>query len=127
MREVTNSTIEQVDGLMIRIAEVMDGLKAENIIALDLRGVADLADFFLIATTRSVAQMRNIARRIQDNLKLEGIRPVAPIEDESPRWTILDYGDIVVHLFEKEAREHYQLEQVWGDAAETDWRAGTSS
>jgi len=112
------------EALLARVAEIMDELKAENITALDLHGVADVADYFLIATMRSGAQMRTIARKIHDTLKLEGIRPVGPIEDESPKWTILDYGNVVVHLFDKEAREHYQLEQVWGDAQEVDWSVG---
>ncbi|MBI1785792.1 ribosome silencing factor, partial [Candidatus Sumerlaeota bacterium] len=114
----------ELEKRVVQIAGIMDEGKAEEIAILDLRGVTDTADFFIIATVRARTQMRGITHKIYGQLKEEGFKPVAPIEDESPRWTIIDYGHIVVHLFDPEARKLYQLEQVWGDAGEIDWREG---
>ncbi len=122
MIELKNPELETAEGRAAHVAEIMDDLKAEEIVALDMRGVADFADFFLIATMRSASHMRSTARKIHDTLRAEGLRPFQPIEDESPRWTILDYGVVVVHLFDAEARQHYRLDLVWGDAGEFDWR-----
>jgi ribosome-associated protein len=105
-----------------RIAELLDDIKVERIVVLDLREVTDLADFFVIAAVRSSAQMQGVAARVHETLKAEGLRPFVPVEGESSRWTILDYGDVVVHLFDEPTRELYQLEQVWGDAARYPWR-----
>ncbi len=112
----------KIETYAYRIAGILDEMKSEEIVVLDLHGVADFADYFIIATTRSRTQMRGAASKVVEKLKADGFRPVAPIEDESPRWTIIDYGHIVVHLFENEARALYQLEQVWGDAEEVNWR-----
>jgi ribosome-associated protein len=119
--------IDATETRVQRIAQILDDLKSEEILALDLRGVADYADFFLIATMRSRPQMRAACVRISETLKAEGARPFSPPEDESPNWTILDYGDVVVHLFTPDARQHYALEQIWGDAGEFDWRNGAEA
>lgn len=123
--EATDTSMQ----LATRIAQIMDELKSEDIVTLDLRGVADVADCFVIATVNSAPQMKAVAWRIYEKLKAEGVTPVGPIEDESPRWNIIDYSDVVVHLFEADARKLYQLEQVWGDAEELQWnsRAGAWS
>lgn len=99
-----------------RIAQAADSLKAENTVVMDIGEVADFADYFVITTVASAPQMRAMSRRIHDVLREDGFRPVAPVEDDSPRWSILDYGDLVVHIFDPEARETYQLEDLWGDA-----------
>lgn len=103
-------------------AEILDDLKLEEITMLDLRGVTDFTDFFIVATARSRTQMQAGVNRLVEGLKEVGLRPFSPPEDESPKWSVVDYGDFVVHLFEEEARRHYRLEELWGDAIELDWR-----
>lgn len=103
-------------------AEILDDLKLEEITMLDLRGVTDFTDFFIVATARSRTQMQAAVHRLVEGLKEVGLRPFSPPEDESPKWSVIDYGDFVVHLFEEEARRHYRLEELWGDAIELDWR-----
>lgn len=97
------------------IAEAADSLKAENTIVMNIGEVTDFADYFVITTVASAPQMRALTRRIHDALREGGHRTVTPMEDESPRWSVLDYGDIVVHIFDPEARRTYQLEELWGD------------
>lgn len=105
-----------------RAAELLDELKMEDVTVLDLREVTDFTDFFIVATARSHAQMKAGVHRVVDGLKKVGLRPFTPPEDESPKWSVIDYGDFVVHLFEEDARGHYRLEELWGDAVELDWR-----
>lgn len=104
-----------------RIAALLDDQKAEDIVILDLRGVADFADFFVIATARSTSHMRAAAHRLAEALRADRVRPFTPIEDESPNWTVMDYGDVIVHLFEPATREVYRLEDLWADAKPTEW------
>ena len=115
--------MDTVEGRVLRITEILDDVKAEEIVALDLRGVVDFTDFFVIATMRSPMQMRAVAAQVFSLLKTEGVRPFAPIEDESPHWTILDYGSVVIHLFDSDTRRHYRLEELWGDAEPYDWQS----
>jgi ribosome-associated protein len=116
------SNLTTVASRAARTAELLDELKMDDITVLDLRGVTDFTDFFIVATARSNAQMRAAVHRVVDGLKKDGLRPFAPPEDESSKWSVVDYGDFVVHLFEDEARRHYRLEELWGDAVEMDWR-----
>lgn len=123
MVTLKSGTLDDVEARVVRIAEVLDGLKAESILALDLRGVADFTDFFVIATMRSQTQMGAAADQIMASLRTDGVRPFSSPEDESPNWSVLDYGDVVVHLFEPRTRDHYRLEELWGDASEFHWQS----
>jgi len=90
---------------------------AEGIVALDLRGISTVADFFVICTGSSEPQLRAIANSITDTLREEhDIRPSA-VDGRSPsQWVVLDYGDVIVHIFLGEKREFYSLEDLWSDA-----------
>lgn len=110
------ATLGSDEARVAQIAEILADLKAEDICALDLKGICDFTDFFVIATVRSAPQMRAAAEQIADRLKADGVRPFAPPDLESPNWSVLDYGHIVVHLFRAETRAHYRLEELWGDA-----------
>lgn len=108
---------------MTRIAEILDGLKAENIVALDLRGISDIADFFVIATVKSMTQMKAALVLIDEQLRAEGVYPLIKPQLDSPHWDAMDYGPIIVHLFDEETRKHYGLEELWGDAGEFQWQS----
>ncbi len=99
-----------------RLAAILEEMKAEEIVALDMRAIVDYTDFLLIATTRSPAHARAITQAVERALRAEGVRPYLPVEDESPQWVIMDHGDVVVHLMEAQTRRHYRLEGLWGDA-----------
>ena len=122
MTDTNESRLSTVLSRAARAAEILDELKMDEVTVLDLRDVTDFTDFFILATARSNAQMKAAVHRVVDGLKLVGLRPFTPPEDESPKWSVIDYGDFVVHLFEEDARRHYCLEELWGDAAELDWR-----
>ncbi len=90
--------------------------KAENIVALDLRGVASFTDYFLICSGTSTRQVQAIAEAILEKLEEHGTRPLHVEGEVVAQWILIDYGDLVVHVFEQSAREYYDLERLWRDA-----------
>lgn len=95
--------------------------RAEDIILLDLRNLSGVADYFVIATGGADSQLRAIADRIEDGLAEEGQRLWHREGYENGQWIVLDFVDVVCHLFLKEKRDFYQLERLWGDAPRTDY------
>lgn len=91
--------------------------KAFDLIALDLRDIASFTEFFIIASGSNQRQVQAIADDINEKLKAElGSRPVRIEGYNSAEWVLLDYGDFVVHLFNGESREFYDLARLWRDA-----------
>ena len=90
--------------------------KAEDVVALDLRGISSATDYFVLATGNSDIQVRAIAEHIVEELGREGLRPLHVEGLDRGRWVLLDFVDFVVHVFHPLAREFYQLELLWGDA-----------
>jgi len=91
--------------------------KATDIIVLDLRQIASFAEYFIIATGSNQRQVQAIADEIEEQLKKQvSTRPVRIEGYNTAEWVLMDYGDFVVHIFNKEAREFYDLERLWRDA-----------
>jgi ribosome-associated protein len=90
--------------------------KAVDMIVMDLRGISNATDYFLIASGTSDMHARSVAEHIIDELKKEGQRPSHVEGLRAGRWVLIDYIDFVVHVFHPAAREFYQLERLWGDA-----------
>lgn len=103
-------------GEVVRAAELALDRKAEDVIALDLRGISSATDYFVLATGHSDIQVRAIAEHIIEEMVGEGIRPLHVEGLDRARWVLLDFVDFVVHVFHPTAREFYQLELLWGDA-----------
>lgn len=98
------------------VREALEDKKAENVVALDLTGVSDSLDYFVIATGTSQPHLQALERAVREKLQEEqGIR-ANKVEGPSPRWVLLDYGPVLVHLMSAEAREYYDLEGFWADA-----------
>ncbi len=99
-----------------RAAALATELKASDVVILDLRGVTDVADFFVIASGTSDTHVRAVAQHVMDEMKQEGM-PVHQSEGLSQgRWALLDFVDCVVHVFHPALRQFYQLERLWSDA-----------
>lgn len=90
--------------------------KASEIKVLDLRELSDVTDYFVTCTAGVELHARAIADHIIESLKKKGIRPWHKEGYQSSRWILLDYVDVVVHIFLDETREFYGLEKLWGDA-----------
>ena len=99
-----------------RAAALCLDLKANDVVILSLKGVSDVADFFVIASGTSDTHVRSIADHVRVELKKEGTA-VHHLEGVTQgRWALLDYVDFVVHVFHPSLRSFYQLERLWGDA-----------
>ncbi len=90
--------------------------KGENILIFDLRGITDVTDFFVIVTGSSDLHVKAIADFIEEELQKAGVRLFHKEGYENLRWVLLDYIDVVVHIFRPETREFYGLERLWADA-----------
>ena len=103
----------------LRLAlQTIDDLRGVHPVVLDLRGLSNATDFFVIASGTSDAHVRGIAERVIDSLQRRGHRTHHVEGLPGGRWVLLDFVDFVVHLFHPETRSFYQLERLWGDAPE---------
>jgi ribosome-associated protein len=99
------------------VARYASDVKAQDIVELDLRGVLGYTDYFVIATGGSDRQVKAVHDRIHENMKREhGLLPRRVEGLSESRWILMDYLDVIVHVFTAEAREFYRLEQLWGEA-----------
>ncbi len=103
--------------IALAVAELASDRKAVDIVQLDLRGLTSVADYFLICTGRSDRQVKAIHDGIHLGMKSEhGILPTRVDGATQAQWILMDYGDVIVHIFTPEMREFYRLEQLWGEA-----------
>jgi ribosome-associated protein len=99
------------------VAELASDRKAENILELDLRELTSVADYFVICSGRSDRQVRAIHDAIHLGMKTDhAILPTRVDGVTQSQWVLMDYGDVIVHVFTPELREFYRLEQLWGEA-----------
>jgi ribosome-associated protein len=112
----TETTSPRLPAELERAATLIAERKAQNLVVLDLRGLSNATDYFLIASGTSDLHARAIADHVIEELKKEGVRADHVEGLRSGRWVLLDYIDFVIHIFHPAAREFYQLERLWGDA-----------
>ena len=96
-------------------AVAADDTLATDLVGLDVTGVTPISDVFLLATGRTERQVTAIAREIQDALHEVGAKPISREGLEEGRWVLLDFNEIVVHVFHEEERSYYGLERLWHD------------
>jgi ribosome-associated protein len=101
------------------IVDALDDKRGKDIVVLDLSGVSDSLDWFVVATGESSLQLQALEDGVREKLKAAG-HPPRSVEGPSARWVLLDYGDVVAHLMSPEAREFYDLEGLWADAERVD-------
>ena len=99
-----------------RIVEHIFNKKGYDVKILDLRNLTTIADYFVICTGDSDTQVKAIADDVDKRMMDEGVRSWHTEGYRSLNWVLIDFVDIVVHVFKKESREHYNLEKLWGDA-----------
>ena len=98
--------------------EVASDMQATDILMLDIRNVTGFADFFVIMTAESNRQMEAVSQDVQESLKRSGASLHHREGNVASGWLLLDFGDVIVHLFGPEEREFYQLEELWGTGQE---------
>ncbi|MFQ6069246.1 MAG: ribosome silencing factor [Candidatus Aminicenantales bacterium] len=90
--------------------------KGEDLIVLDLKGIASFTDYFIIMHGNSPRQNIALYESIEEELKRKNVYPLSVEGKENAEWILMDYGSFIVHIFSKRAREYYLLEKLWGDA-----------
>jgi ribosome-associated protein len=90
--------------------------KADKVVVLNLQGLTSMSDYFVLATATSGRQAQALADAVEEAMKTGGRRPMSVEGYRSAAWILLDYGDVVFHVFHDEARRFYGLERLWGDA-----------
>ena len=93
-----------------------DDRKALDLKVLHLQKISDFTDYFLICSGTSERQVQAIADAVQEKLRSLRVRPLHVEGYNRGQWVLIDYGDLVVHVFQEEPRRHYALERLWGDA-----------
>ncbi len=106
--------------LLCNAAQAAASKKAIDVVGLDLSGLDGVADYFLICSGSSEPQVKAIAEAVEDQLRISGAKPWHVEGMEYRRWVLLDYVDVVVHVFHEKTREYYLLERLWGDARRVD-------
>lgn len=104
----------------LEIAKIAGEKKAQEIVLLDLHGLSVMCDYFLICSADSSVQMRAIAKDLEEKLTKKGIVLLNLGGYLDNHWILLDFGDVVVHIFLPETRKYYQLEKLWADAQRND-------
>ena len=108
------------DEMLRTIIKTLDNKKAESIKAIKITDLTILADYFVIANGTSSTHTKTLAEEVEYQLSQNGVEPNRTEGYNGSSWVILDYGDIVVHVFYKETRDYYQLERLWADGEKID-------
>ena len=109
-------TVSDSEQLVEKIVRLAQERKAVDLIAMDVRGLSPVTDFFIIATGTVDIHLKAIAENVIGELKSEGIVPLNIEGMDNLRWVLMDFVDVVFHLFLPEARDFYAIERLWGEA-----------
>ncbi|MHB9099041.1 MAG: ribosome silencing factor [Syntrophales bacterium] len=90
--------------------------KAKDLVILNVKEISAFADYFLICSGTSDRQLRAVAAAIQENLKMAGIAPLGIEGEAAGQWILMDYDDVIIHIFLETARSFYDLERIWSEA-----------
>lgn len=106
--------------ILEKIIKTLDVKKAQDIKVIKISNLTILADYFVIANGNSTTQTKSLADEVEFRLSQDGIKPTRTEGYSTAEWIILDYSDIIVHVFNKETRGYYQLERLWADGVQVD-------
>ena len=109
--------------LAVLAARVAATKQGEAVVVLDVRELISITDYFVIVSGASDRQVKTIAEDVVKELKSNGARPVRTEGEPGARWVLVDFVDLVVHVFHEEERAFYRLENLWQDAPVVDWEA----
>ena len=112
---------DKIGELAIALARSCADDKCGNVVVLDLRGLSSITDYFVIATGTSDRQIRSVADHLLGIGKEMKIRPMGVDGKTFGHWVLIDFVDVVVHVFSPDYRELYDLELLWGDAPRVEW------
>ena len=114
--EHTGGVTLESNELARKVVDIASDRKAEDIVMLDISKVSIIADYFVICSGTSDRQVRAIAREIDEQLGKADVNPISVEGMNDARWVLMDYGSVLVHIFDPATRAFYQLEQLWAGA-----------
>jgi ribosome-associated protein len=117
-----SSSLLQSRSLATEIAQLADDRHCSDIVILELADRSPVANHFVIATGTSDQQLRSVAREMEDLGKQNNFKVFSRAGMQQGRWAVVDFVDVVVHLFDEEFRKFYDLELLWGDAPKITWQ-----
>jgi len=117
----TKKESSKAKALAIELARVARDSNCEEIMVLDLRDISPVTEFFVIASGSSTRQLRSVMQFIADKGKELDQKVWNIAGKDSADWILLDFVDVVVHLFDEERRHYYDIELIWGEAKKIDW------
>ena len=104
------------DELARKIVDAVSDKQAEDVLLLDIRNVASFADYFVIASGQTGRQMRALIDAVDEVAEQDGVKPLGIEGEPDSGWVLMDYGDVIVHIFAPEERAYYDLEGLWHTA-----------
>jgi len=118
---VTKKTNTSAEEFALAAARIADSRHCADVTVLDLRGISPATDYYVIATGTSDRQMRTVCDEISAAGREQGFRRFGRAGYDQARWILLDFVEVVVHVFDSEGRDYYDLELLWGDAKKIDY------
>ena len=122
---MTQNSDTQTRAFALAAAKLAADRRCTEVLVLNLKDKSPATDYFVIATGTSDRQMRSIADEISQTARKKGLQRFGRAGYEQGRWILLDFIDVVVHLFDNEYRDYYDLELLWGDAEHLQWKRET--
>lgn len=111
----------------VELARLASDMKCEDVVIMDLRGLSSVADFFVIGSGTSDRQMRAVSDELDLYARKVGERAYRTSGYDAATWILIDFVNVVVHLFTPQARHYYDLELMWGDAPRVEWKKSASA
>jgi ribosome-associated protein len=114
--------MEETRAFAIEAARVAANTRCHQVVVLDVSNLSPVTDFFVIASGTSARQMRTVVEEIEELGLAKGIKPLSRSGREGETWILLDFVDVIVHVFSDAARALYDLDNLWGDARRVTWQ-----
>jgi ribosome-associated protein len=126
-RKGSGSALPDSKDVALAAARAAADKQGERIAVLDVRELIVITDYFVIASAGSERQAKSVVDEVEKALRGLGVKPLRREGESDGIWILLDYVDIVVHVFREEERDFYDLERLWGDAPRVEWESSASS
>lgn len=104
----------------IKIGKILDNKKGEDIAVLKVAGITSITDYYVIVTAKNTVHAKTLCDEIEEQLKKQGVSPRNIEGYQSAMWILMDYENVIVHVFYEETRKFYDLERLWSDAQRID-------
>ena len=122
------TTSDESLDLALVAARAADAKKGDDVVILDVGPIIGICEYFVICSAPNSRLVAAIAQEIEDDVAIEfDRRPISVEGGEDRRWVLVDFGDVVVHVFLEEERAYYRLERLYGDATRVSWQPATTS